>query len=76
MTTQDAMAATGLSYNTINREIIKGSFEADKPRGNRGGWEIESRSFHLWILRKKMKTGNAPARAAARRALMEMGAAR
>lgn len=75
MTIQEAMTITGLSYNTINRQILKGSFEADKPAGNRGGWKINRRSFEVWILRKRIKTGNSPARAAARRELQEMGAA-
>ena len=75
MNIKDAMRESGLSYCTLTQEAVKGSFEAHKPRGNRGGWEIEPRSFQCWILRRKMKTGNSPARAAARRALMEMGAA-
>lgn len=76
MNIQEAMQECGLSYHTLVCEAAKGSFEADLPRGRRGGWVINPRSFQCWILRRKMKTGNAPARAAARRALMEMGAAR
>jgi hypothetical protein len=74
MTIADAIAETGMSYTTINREINKGSFEADKPRGNRGGWQIDARSLRMWLVRRKIKTGNGPARAAARRELAEMGA--
>jgi hypothetical protein len=69
MTIQDAVAHTGLSYFTLVREAKRGSFEADMPRGRRGGWVINPRSFHLWTLRRKIKTGNAPARASARRAI-------
>ena len=74
MNLKDAMAECGIGYFTLVREAKKGSFEADLPRGRRGGWVIEPRSFKCWVLRRKMKTGNAPARASARRALMEMGA--
>ena len=73
MNIQDAMTKSGLGYSMLVREAAKGSFEADLPRGRRGGWVIEPRSFDCWLLRRKMKTGNAPARAAARRALEEMG---
>jgi len=76
MNIQEAMAACGMGYSTLVREAARGSFEADLPRGRRGGWEIEPRSFKCWLLRRKLKTGNAPARAAARRALEEMGAIR
>ncbi|MEI6072772.1 MAG: hypothetical protein WCS31_13340 [Verrucomicrobiae bacterium] len=76
MNIQDALAKSGLGYSTIVREAAKGSFEADLPRGRRGGWVIEPRSFDCWLLRRKLKTGNSPARAAARRALEEMGAIR
>jgi hypothetical protein len=76
MSIKDAMTQTGLSYHTLVCEAAKGSFEADLPRGRRGGWVINPRSFQCWILRRKMKTGNAPARAAARRELEAMGAGR
>lgn len=73
MNLQDAMAECGMSYFTLVREAKKGSFEADLPRGRRGGWVIEPRSFKCWLLRRKMKTGNAPAKASARRELEDMG---
>jgi hypothetical protein len=75
VTIQDAIGLSGLGYYTMVKEAAKGSFEAHKPRGNKGGWQIDARSFQCWMLRRKMKTGNAPARAAARRELAEMGAA-
>ena len=74
MNIKEAMAECGLGYFMLVREAKKGSFEADLPRGRRGGWVIEPRSFRCWLLRRKIKTGNSPAKAAARRALEEMGA--
>lgn len=75
MTIQDAISKTGLGYFTLVREAKAGSFEADMPRGRRGGWEINPTSFQVWWLRRRMKTGNAPGRAAARRELAAMGGA-
>lgn len=76
MSIHDAMGLTGLCYTSLVKKASAGEFEAHKPRGNKGGWEIDSRSFQCWILRRKLKTGNGPARAAARRALEAMGEVR
>jgi hypothetical protein len=73
MTVEDASKESGLAPSTIKVECRRGSFEADQPRGRRGGWQIDKDSFRCWLLRRKMRTGNAPARAKARRQLMEMG---
>jgi len=76
MSIKDAMGLTGLCYTSLVKKAAAGEFEAYKPRGNKGGWEIDARSFSCWNLCRKMKTGNAPARAATRHELEEMGAAR
>ncbi len=73
MTVEEASKESGLAPFTIKVECRRGSFEADKPRERRGGWLIDEESFRCWLLRRKMRTGNAPARARARRRLMEMG---
>jgi hypothetical protein len=73
MSIQDAMKECGLGYFTLIREAKKGSFEADMPRGRSGGWDINEQSFKCWWLRRRMKTGNAPGRAAARRELAALG---
>lgn len=74
MTTKEAALEAGLSVYTIKCEAHRGSFEADLPRGRRGGWDIDPNSFRAWLIRRRMKTGNAPARARARRQLAELGA--
>lgn len=71
MTLAEAMAESGLSAFTLRAEARKGSFEADLPRGKRGGYVFDDRSFRCWLLRRRLKTGNAPARARARRQLAE-----
>lgn len=69
MTVQEAMAKTGMCYTTILRHCETGSFEAWKPRGNRGGWDIDERGLQMWLLRRKIQFGNAPMRALAKRQL-------
>lgn len=73
MTIKECAAECGMGYSTLIREVEKGSFEADMPRGRRGGWVVNPVSFRCWWLRRRMKTGNTPGRAAARRELMAMG---
>lgn len=68
------MQECGLSHITLARECAKGSFEAWKPSGNRGGWVIDPEGFRIWLLRRKIKNGNAPMRAKARRQMEQMGA--
>ena len=74
MTILEASRACGLSPFTLKKEAREGSFEADLPRGRRGGYNIDPRSFELWLIRRKLKTGNGPARARARRQLESLGA--
>lgn len=74
MTILEASELCGLSPYTLKAEARKGSFEADLPRGRRGGYDIDPRSFELWLIRRKLKTGNGPARARARRQLESLGA--
>jgi hypothetical protein len=73
MSIVDASLESGLSAWTLKVEARRGSFEADLPRGRRGGYVIDAESFRLWMLRRRLKTGNAPARARARRQLAELG---
>lgn len=73
ITVQQACEISGLSTYTIRCECRRGSFEAYFPRGRKFGYAIDRRSFEIWMLLKKMKTGNAPARARARRQLAELG---
>lgn len=70
----EASELCGLSPYTLKAEARKGSFVADLPRGRKFGYVIDPRSFELWRIRRKLKTGNAPARALAKRQLEEMGA--
>lgn len=74
MTILEAAQISGLSPYTLKAEAHKGSFEADMPRGRRYGYVIDRQSFDLWLIRRKLKTGNSPARAKARRQLAELGA--
>lgn len=74
MSILEASQASGLSPYTLKAEARRGSFEADLPRGRRGGYDIDPQSFELWLLRRRTKTGNAPARARARRQLQALGA--
>lgn len=73
MTILEASQACGLSPYTIKAEARKGSFEADLPRGRKFGYVIDPQSFEMWLIRRKLKTGNGPARARAKRQLLEMG---
>lgn len=73
MTIAEAMKESGLSHYTLKCEAAKGSFEAWKPRGKRGGWEIDPQGFRIWLLRRKLKNGNAPMRAKVRRELEALG---
>ena len=69
MTILEASQACGLSPYTLKAEARKGSFEADLPRGRCGGYVIDRQSFELWLIKRKIKTGNGPARAKALRQL-------
>lgn len=69
MTTAEAAAQSGLTQWMVGEAAKRGDFVADKPRGNRGGWVIDRQSFNDWLLRRKLRTGNAPCRAMARRQL-------
>lgn len=69
MTLIEAMKQSGLCRSVVLAACKRSEFEAYKPRGNRGGWDIDPISFRGWIIRRKLKSGNAIARAAARREL-------
>jgi len=55
-TVEEAAKVARLAQVTIKAECRKGSFVADKPRGRRGGWEIDAQSLHDWLIRRKLKT--------------------
>lgn len=74
MNIAQASAESGLSAYVLKAHARNGSFEADMPRGRRGGYVIDDQSFRVWLIRRRMKTGNAPAKARARRQLMDLGA--
>jgi hypothetical protein len=74
MSILEASQLCGLSAYTLKAEARKGSFVADMPRGRMGGYVIDRESFELWLIRRKLKTGNSPARALARRQLEQLGA--
>jgi hypothetical protein len=65
MTLPQAVEASGLSAYTLKAEARKGSFEAVLPRGKRGGYEFDPESFRIWMIRRRIQHGNAPARARA-----------
>jgi hypothetical protein len=69
MSILEASQACGLSPYTLKAEARKGSFEADLPRGRKFGYVIDPQSFELWLIKRKIKTGNGPARAKALRQL-------
>ncbi|MBE2180891.1 MAG: hypothetical protein IAE97_10500 [Chthoniobacterales bacterium] len=69
MTLAEAMAESGLSAYTLKVEARKGSFEADLPRGRRGGYVFDEATFRHWLIRRRLKTGNPISRARARRQL-------
>ncbi len=72
MTMPEATAAAGLSTYTLRACARRGEFLAWLPRGKRGGYVIDPDSFRCWLLRRKMQTGNAPARAMAERQLAQL----
>jgi len=58
MNLPEASRLTGLSKWTLFKAIKSGDFPADKPLGNRGGWQIEPSDLTEWLQRRKLKTGN------------------
>lgn len=73
MSIREASELSGFSAYTLKEYAREGAFEADLPRGRRFGYVIDRESFELWLLRRRMKTGNSPARARARRELLNRG---
>lgn len=74
MSILEAAQLSGLAPYTLKAQARNGEFEADMPRGRRGGYVIDETSFRLWMIRRRLKTGNGPARARARRELAELEA--
>ena len=74
MTLKEAASESGLSAWTIMNAAKADQFAAEKPRGSRGGWVIDPQSFRDWLLRRRLKGANGPARAAIKRGAMMLAA--
>lgn len=59
MKVEDAAERSGFAIWTVRRMARQGLFMATKPRGNRGGWEIDDESFHDWMQGNQTARGNA-----------------
>ena len=73
MTIRDASEESGLSCYTLREYARRGEFAAYMMRGKKGGYEIEPRNFRAWVLLRRMRTGNGPARQQAKRELYRLG---
>ena len=69
MTAKEASKESGLSIWTIQNYANNDAFAAEKPNGPRGGWQIDPQSFRDWLLRRRLKGANGPARAAIKRGM-------
>jgi len=49
MTIKQASEESGFAVGTLYRKITAGNFLACKPRGCKGGWEINPASFRQWV---------------------------
>ncbi len=58
MTIHDASRESGWSLTSLYRKIAEGKFVACKPRGRRGGWEINPSSFRQWVRSNREATSN------------------
>ncbi len=55
MTTAEAAKVSGYAEWTIQKFAKAGEFPACKPRGNRGGWDIDETAFRLWYKNRRKK---------------------
>lgn len=67
MTLQEASQESGFAVWTLQKFARQGEFGASKPRGNRGGWEVEPGSFRSFLNRRRIKTGNSLVKAREKR---------
>lgn len=58
MTIQEAAKISGYTVWTLQKFARNNQFAASKPRGNRGGWEIEEVSFLSFLKRRKLAGAN------------------
>ena len=54
---------------TLRMFCRTGEILASKPRGNRGGWDINESSFDEWLRRRRIERSNEKIRAARRASL-------
>lgn len=58
MTLEEASKKSGFAVWTLQKFARQGEFGASKPRGNRGGWNVEEASFNSFLKRRRIKTAN------------------
>lgn len=58
MTAAEAAKISGYAVWTIQRFASLGCFPACKPRGKRGGWDINETAFRLWYKNRRRETSN------------------
>lgn len=58
MTVAEAAKVSGYAEWTIQKFAKEGVFPACKPRGNRGGWDIDETAFRIWYRNKRKETRN------------------
>jgi hypothetical protein len=70
MNAKEASQESGLSVFTISKHARNDQFAAEKPNGDTGGWQIDPQSFRDWLMRRRLKGANGPARAAIKRGML------
>lgn len=58
MTLQEASAASGYAVWTLQKFARENEFGAWKPRGRKGGWQVDEPSFRAFMRRRKLKGAN------------------
>ena len=58
MTVDEAASMTGYAPWTIRQFCNRGMFSAEKPRGNKGGWQILRPSLEKWWSDKRRSSAN------------------
>lgn len=58
MTLIDASRESGFSLSSLYRKIKEGCFVACKPRGRKGGWDVNASSFRHWLQLNRQATCN------------------
>ncbi|MEI6035072.1 MAG: hypothetical protein WCS65_12440 [Verrucomicrobiae bacterium] len=58
MTLAEASKRSGYAVWTLQKLAREGKFLACKPRGNRGGWEVNRATFEEWIKSRILGSAN------------------